>query len=78
MGQDPWQTTRRADTVMGTLVVRAWAESGSTREAVRARVLVIRGPESQTLEIGIAAGMDSILELVADGLEQGLMLPERS
>jgi len=78
MGPEPGPATPPPETVMGTLVVRAWAESGSTREEVRARVLVISGPDSQTREIGIAAGMDSILELVADGLEQGLMLPERA
>jgi hypothetical protein len=61
---------------MGTLVVRAWAESGSSPSAVRARVLVISGPDAQVREIGVAAGVESILELVADGLEQGLSLAE--
>lgn len=57
---------------MGTLVVRAWAESGSGADQVRARVLAISGPDAQMQEIGVAAGIDSILELIADGLEQVL------
>ena len=61
---------------MGTLVVRAWAESGSAPGAVRARVLIISGPDAQVREIGVAAGVDSILRLVADGLQQGLSLAE--
>lgn len=61
---------------MGTLVVRAWAESGSAAGAVRARVLIISGPEAEAREIGVAAGMGSILDLVADGLRQGLSLAD--
>jgi hypothetical protein len=57
---------------MGTLVVRAWAESGSGGDQVRARVLAISGPDAQMQELGVAAGIDSILELIADGLEQVL------
>jgi hypothetical protein len=62
---------------MGTLVVRAWAESGSGSGQVRARVLAISGPDAQMEEIGVAAGMDSILELIADGLEQVLLPGDR-
>lgn len=61
---------------MGTLVIRAWAESGSSPGAVRARVLIISGPDSQAREIGVAAGVAAILDLVADGLRQGLSLAE--
>ena len=57
---------------MGTLVVRAWVESGSGSDQVRARVLAISGPDAQMQEIGVAVGIDSILELIADGLEQVL------
>jgi hypothetical protein len=56
------------NTRVGTLVVRAWAEPGSDPQSLRARVLAISGPDSQTEELGVAAGMTAILDLVADGL----------
>ena len=52
----------------GTVVVRAWVEPGSPAEDVRARVLVIIGPNAEVAEIGAAAGLDDVLSLVADGL----------
>ncbi len=52
----------------GTLVVRAWTEDAPGQERLRARVLAISGPEAHTRELGVAAGLDNILELVADGL----------
>jgi hypothetical protein len=50
-------------------VVRAWAEPGTGPQSLRARVLAISGPDSEMHELGVAAGMAAILELVADGLQ---------
>jgi hypothetical protein len=52
----------------GTLVVRAWVEDAPGQEQLRARVLAISGPGAHTSELGVAAGLDDILELIADGL----------
>lgn len=58
----------RSNTRMETLLVRAWAEPGAGRNGIRARVLAIKGPESETQEVGAAVGLIAILELVAEGL----------
>ena len=49
-------------------MVRAWAEPGTGPHGVRARVLAITGPESEMQELGVAAGVPAILELVEEGL----------
>jgi hypothetical protein len=56
------------DWSVGTLVVRAWAGPESGAQRIRARVLAITGPEAETREVGAAAGVAAILDLVAEGL----------
>ena len=53
---------------LGTLVVRAWVEPGGSPADVRARVLIITGPGADMRELGVAAGLDEVLELVSEGL----------
>ena len=57
-----------SDIGVGTLVVRAWAEPGTGPQRIRARVLAIIGSEAETQEVGVAMGIASILDLVAEGL----------
>jgi hypothetical protein len=54
--------------LLGTVVVRAWLEPGSTVEDVRARVLVVRSTDTEFQEVGVAAGLDAVLTLVSQGL----------
>jgi hypothetical protein len=56
-------------TSVGSLVIRAWVEPGAAPHNIRARVLAIRGPESEVQELGVAAGTAAILELVEEGLK---------
>ena len=58
----------RARSRLGTVVVRAWVEPGGTASDVRARVLIVTGPEGDLRELGVAAGLDEVLELVSEGL----------
>lgn len=51
------------------MVVRAWIEPDSPAADIRARVLVIRGAQAETDEIGAAAGLDEVLTLVTDALD---------
>ena len=53
---------------LGTVVVRAWVEPGGSPTDVRARVLIITGPGGDLRELGVAAGLDEVLELVSEGL----------
>jgi hypothetical protein len=53
---------------LGTVVVRAWVEPGASPSDVRARVLIIEGPGADMRELGAAAGLDEVLELVSEGL----------
>jgi hypothetical protein len=50
------------------VVVRAWIEPESDAADIRARVLVLRGAQAETDEIGAAAGLDAVLTLVQDAL----------
>ena len=54
---------------LGTVVVRAWVDPGGSPTDVRARVLIITGPDADMRELGVAAGLDEVLELVSEGLE---------
>jgi hypothetical protein len=50
------------------VVVRAWLEPESAADDIRARVLVLRGAQAETDEIGAAAGLEAVLSLVRDAL----------
>lgn len=50
------------------MVVRAWLEPDSTVSQIRARVLVIHGVGAELHEIGVAAGLDAVLELTSEAL----------
>ena len=50
------------------MVVRAWLEPGCQIEDVRARVLVVRSTDAEFHEVGVAAGLDAVLDLVSRGL----------
>ncbi len=53
---------------MGTLVVRAWVEPDAGPKGVRARILAITGQDGDMQELGVAAGLSAILELVGEAL----------
>ncbi len=53
---------------LATVVVRAWVEPGHDVADVRARVLAVGGPQSEMSEVGVAAGLDEVLDLVAEAL----------
>jgi hypothetical protein len=53
---------------VGALVVRAWVEPEAGPTGLRARVLAITGPGSDMREVGVAAGLPAILELVEEAL----------
>jgi hypothetical protein len=48
-------------------VLRVWVEQ-SNGQQVRARVLAIQGSRADMHELGVAAGVSAILELVSEGL----------
>lgn len=64
------------DRTVGTLVVRAWVEADVGPKDLRARVLAITGQGSDMQEVGVAAGMQEILELVEEGLRTVVPLGE--
>lgn len=53
---------------LGTVVVRAWVEPGQDVSDVRARVLFVGDPTVEMEEVGVAAGLDEVLSLVAEAL----------
>jgi hypothetical protein len=51
-----------------TLIVRAWIEPDAGPKGLRARVQAISGPASELQELGAAAGLPEIIDLVEQGL----------
>jgi hypothetical protein len=58
----------RVNTAVGAVVVRAWVEPEAGPKGLRARVLAITGHEADMQEVGVAAGLSAILELVEEAL----------
>ena len=63
-------------TAVGTLVVRAWVEPDAGPKGLRARVLAITGHEADMQEVGVAAGLPAILELVEEALRTAVPIEE--
>jgi hypothetical protein len=61
----------------GTLIVRAWIEPDAGPKGPRARVQAIIGPGSELQELGAAAGLPDIIDLVELGLRSILTLEDR-
>lgn len=61
-----------SETDVATVVVRAWAEPEIGPGRIRARVLVVTGSDAVSREVGVAAGVPSILDLVARALRAAL------
>jgi hypothetical protein len=61
----------------GTLIVRAWIEPDAGPKGLRARVQAISGTGSEMQELGAAAGLPDIIDLVEQGLRDILMLQDR-
>jgi hypothetical protein len=66
-----------AGTTAGAIIVRAWLEPDAGPKGVRARVQTISGPRSEMQELGVAAGLPAIIDLVELGLRSILPLEDR-
>ena len=60
----------------GTLIVRAWIEPDAGPKGLRARVQAISGTGSEMQELGAAAGLPDIIDLVELGLRNILPLED--
>jgi hypothetical protein len=63
-------------TVVGAVVVRAWVEPEAGPKGLRARVLAITGHEADMQEVGVAAGLPAILELVEEALRAAVPMAD--
>jgi len=63
-------------TAVGTLVVRVWVEPDAGPKGLRARVLAITGHEADMQEVGVAAGLPAILELIEEALRAAVPIEE--
>jgi hypothetical protein len=62
----------------GTLIVRAWIEPDAGPKGLRARVQAISGPGSEMQELGVAAGLQDIIDLVQVGLRRIFPVEDRA